>query len=138
MDLANASANDLEAVVALWERCNLTRPWNDPRRDFTTVLGAVDATVLVGIEETRVIATVMGGFDGHRGWAYYLAVEPSNQREGRGRMMMEAAEEWLRRRGAPKLHLMVRKANSAILTFYHRLGFERQEVITLGKRLGRQ
>lgn len=77
----------------------------------------------------------MVGFDGHRGWVYYLAVDPGVRRRGLGRDMMEAAERWLRDRGAPKMQLMVRETNAAALGFYERLGLERQAVITLGKRL---
>jgi ribosomal protein S18 acetylase RimI-like enzyme len=89
----------------------------------------------VGHAGDVLVATVMTGFDGHRGWIYYLAVEPSRRKEGHGRAMMEAAEAWLRARGSPKLQLMVRSDNDAALGFYARLGLERQGVVTLGKRL---
>lgn len=135
MRLAEGSAHDVEPVVALWEVCGLTRPWNDPREDYFKALSAPDAVVILGFENDIVTASVMVGFDGHRGWIYYLAVEPSQQRQGVGRTMMEAAEQWLRDRGAPKLQLMVRETNTAVLAFYERLGLERQQVVTLGKRL---
>lgn len=135
MRLAEASAADVEPVVELWERCGLTRPWNDPREDFLKALAAPDAAVLLGVEDDAMAASVMVGFDGHRGWVYYLAVEPSRQRQGLGRAMMQAAEQWLRERGAPKLQLMARDGNTAVLAFYERLGLERQQVVTLGKRL---
>ena len=126
---------DREAVVELWRRCGLTRPWNDPREDLARALAAADATVLVGDSEGGVVASVMVGFDGHRGWIYYLAVDPALQRQGLGRAMMRAAEQWLRDRGAPKLQLMVREDNTQALDFYARLGLERQVVVVLGKRL---
>lgn len=125
----------MEAVVALWERCDLTRPWNDPRQDYLMALASGDAVVLVRRVEDRTVASVMVGFDGHRGWVYYLAVEPSLQRQGIGRDMMAAAERWLRQQGAPKLQLMVRDTNEAALGFYERLGFQHQAVAVFGKRL---
>jgi len=126
---------DREAVVALWIRCGLTRPWNDPHGDLAQAMATMDATVLVGRRDGALVASVMVGFDGHRGWIYYLAVEPSLQRQGLGRAMMDAAQQWLRGRGAPKLQLMVREDNAPALDFYARLGLERQAVVVLGKRL---
>lgn len=127
---------DLEAVVTLWERCDLTRPWNDPVRDLMTARASNDAVVLCGFDGTELIASVMVGFDGHRGWVYYLAVDPARQRQGLGRVMMEAAEAWLVDQGAPKLQLMVRETNNVAIGFYERLGLERQPVVTLGKWIG--
>ena len=80
-----------------------------------------------------IVGSVMTGFDGHRGWVYYLAVQPDQQGLGLGRKLMGAAENWLRQRGAPKIQLMVRADNDAALDFYDRLGFERQNVVTLGR-----
>lgn len=129
---------DVPGVVDLWKRCELTRPWNDPVRDLTVARATSDAVVLVGFVDDAVAATVMVGFDGHRGWVYYLAVDPARQRRGHGRAMMEAAEYWLRDLGAPKLQLMMRDTNSAALGFYERLGFARQPVVMMGKRLDEQ
>jgi ribosomal protein S18 acetylase RimI-like enzyme len=133
MRLVESSEHNIDAVVALWERCGLTRPWNDPRQDFLKAQAAADATVILGYEEDMLVASAMVGYDGHRGWVYYLAVEPSRQRQGHGRALMNAAEQWLRARKAPKLQLMVRETNAAAFDFYERLGFERQQVVTLGK-----
>jgi ribosomal protein S18 acetylase RimI-like enzyme len=135
MQIAPATEADMESTVALWERCGLTRPWNDPRADFRLALRTADAAVLLGRDGAAPIASVMAGFDGHRGWVYYLAVDPSHRREGHGRAMMAAAEQWLKARGAPKLQLLVREGNEAALRFYERLGLEKQPTITLGKRL---
>ena len=126
---------DVDEVVDLWRRCGLTRPWNDPIDDIALARRGADATILVVRETGRLIATVMVGFDGHRGWVYYLAVDPDRQGGGLGRAIMDAAEGWLKARGAPKIQLMVRDNNVAALGFYDRLGFERQAVVTLGKRL---
>ena len=130
--LANA---DTEAVVALWRRCGLTRPWNDPHADVALAVGTTGAEVLVGHAGEAVAATAMVGFDGHRGWVYYLAVDPDARLGGFGRAMMTAAEAWLRERGAPKINLMVRDDNAAAGVFYERLGYEIQAVRTFGKFL---
>jgi ribosomal protein S18 acetylase RimI-like enzyme len=130
-----ASAADAAAVVALWEAAGLTRPWNDPLRDFTLALDGPTSTVLIIRDEDHVGGSVMVGFDGHRGWVYYLAVAPDRRRSGLGRVLMAAAEAWLRARGAPKIQLMVRADNEAALGFYEALGLERQQVVTLGRFL---
>jgi ribosomal protein S18 acetylase RimI-like enzyme len=135
MRLSECSDLDVEAVVAFWARCGLTRPWNDPREDFLRAVGAPCATVIVGREGDALAGSVMVGHDGHRGWVYYLAVEPDLQRRGHGRALMDAAEQWLRERGVPKIQLMVRETNAAAIGFYERLGLERQPVVTLGRRL---
>jgi ribosomal protein S18 acetylase RimI-like enzyme len=135
MQISPATEADMESTVALWESCGLTHPANDPRADFRTALRTTNATVLLGREDDALVASAMVGFDGHRGWVYYLAVDPSRQRAGLGRAMMAAAEQWLKERGAPKLLLMVRDGNDAALGFYERLGLEKQANVVLGKRL---
>lgn len=129
-----ATAGDKAAVVALWHACGLTRPWNDPEADFALAQGGGASTVLVA-RGKGIAGSVMVGFDGHRGWVYYLAVAPDQRRTGLGRALMTAAEDWLRARGAPKLQLMVREDNAAALDFYESLGLERQKVVTLGRFL---
>lgn len=128
-------AGEGAAVIALWRVCGLTRPWNDPDADLAMALKTVTSTVLVAAEGERVTGSVMVGFDGHRGWVYYLAVDPQVRRTGLGRALMAAAETWLRERGAPKLQLMVREGNDEALGFYAALGLEPQPVIVLGRRL---
>lgn len=132
--IAPATIADQAAVVALWRECGLTRPWNDPDADFALALTSGSAAVLVARDEA-VAGSVMVGFDGHRGWVYYLAVAPHARRAGLGRALMAAAEAWLRERGAPKIQLMVREDNAAALGFYEALGLERQPVVTLGRFL---
>jgi ribosomal protein S18 acetylase RimI-like enzyme len=133
--IAEAEAADEAAVVALWEACGLIRPWNDPARDFRLAVAGATSTIFVHRGESGLAASVMTGFDGHRGWVYYLAVAPERRRLGLGREMMAAAEAWLRRRGVPKIQLMVREDNEAALAFYEGLGLKRQKVVTLGKFL---
>jgi ribosomal protein S18 acetylase RimI-like enzyme len=130
------AAGEAGAVVALWRACGLTRPWNDPDSDLAMALRTPTATVLVATDGgERLTGSVMVGFDGHRGWIYYLAVDPATRRGGLGRILMAAAEAWLRERGAPKLQLMVREGNEEALGFYAALGLEAQPVVVLGRRL---
>lgn len=129
------AAEEAEAAVALWERAGLTRPWNDPRADLALALRTPAAAVLAGRTGGMLAATAMVGFDGHRGWVYYLAVDERWRGSGFGAAMMEAAERWLADRGAPKVQLMVREDNAAAAGFYRRLGYERGRVAVLQKRL---
>jgi ribosomal protein S18 acetylase RimI-like enzyme len=133
--IAPLGLGDIPDLIALWEACGLTRPWNDPERDARLAIAGATSTILGVRDGDALIASVMVGFDGHRGWVYYLAVAPDRRREGLGRQLMAAAEAWLRDRGAPKLQLMVRTSNEAALGFYEALGLERQEVVTLGRFL---
>lgn len=133
--LAIADSANRDAVIALWQACGLTRPWNDPAADFDAALGSAASDILLLRDGDALLATVMTGFDGHRGWVYYLAVHPGHRRKGLGRRMMAAAQEWLRDRDAPKIQLMVRSENADVIAFYEALGLERQDVATLGRRL---
>lgn len=132
---AIASTEDREAVIALWQRCGLTRSWNDPVADFDFALSGPASAVLVLRDGGAIVGTAMVGHDGHRGGLYYLAVDPGHQRKGLGRQLMQAVEDWLRSRGVPKLNLMVRKENDAVIGFYEALGYADQHCISLGKRL---
>ena len=126
---------DEAAVVALWERCGLTRPWNDPRKDIRRKLRVRPDYFLVGVLSGAVVATAMVGYDGHRGWVYYLGVDPAHQGKGLGRAMMAEAERLLREAGCPKINLQVRTSNTGVIEFYKRLGFAMDDVVSLGKRL---
>jgi ribosomal protein S18 acetylase RimI-like enzyme len=126
---------DRGAAVAIWEAVGLTRPWNSPVDDFDRALAGATSTVLGTFDGEELVATVMVGHDGHRGWVYYLAVHPSMRGQGLGSRMMETAEDWLRERDVVKLNLMVRNSNSDALKFYERLGYEDGEVTVLGRWL---
>ncbi len=123
-----------EDAVALWHRVGLTRPWNDPAQDLRNAVTGPSSTVLAWVDD-GLRGTAMVGVDGHRGWMYYLAVDPDAQRGGIGRQLVAAAEEWVRERGIPKLMLMVRSDNAAVIGFYEALGYETNAVATLGRRL---
>lgn len=123
------------AAVRLWEASGLTRPWNDPLDDLRRALGGAASTVLAGIDGSELVATAMVGHDGHRGWVYYLAVAPDHRGRGLGREMMRACEAWLRERGVPKLNLMVRGENTGTAAFYAAIGYARDDVLVLSRRL---
>jgi ribosomal protein S18 acetylase RimI-like enzyme len=124
-----------EEVVALWRRCNLVRPQNDPRKDIRRKLAVNPELFLVGLENGKVVATAMGGYEGHRGWVNYLGVDPALRRRGLAREIMQALEQKLIARGCPKINLQVRKDNTEALKFYARVGYKEDEVFSLGKRL---
>jgi ribosomal protein S18 acetylase RimI-like enzyme len=126
---------DVAEVIALWERCGLTRPWNDPAADIALARRSPDATVLVGRVAGGIVGSVMVGHDGHRGWVYYVSVDPDHRGSGYGRAIMVAAEDWLRERGVPKLQLLVRRANAKVQAFYEALDYAEQETIVFGKWL---
>jgi ribosomal protein S18 acetylase RimI-like enzyme len=126
---------DEESVIRLWELCGLVRPWNDPRKDIARKLRVNPEWFLVGESGGRIVASAMVGYEGHRGWINYLAVEPALQRGGVGRAMMAEAERLLRTAGCPKINVQVRRSNSDIMAFYARLGYAADDVVSLGKRL---
>lgn len=126
---------DEAAVVDLWQRCNLVVPWNDPHDDMMTKLAFQPDLFFVGELGGRVIASVMAGYEGHRGWINYLAVDPDLQRHGLGRQMMEKAEEALRALGCPKINLQVRETNTSVIGFYESIGYKNDHVLGFGKRI---
>ena len=128
---------DEAAVVALWQRCGLTRPWNDPAKDIRRKLAVRPDLFLVGEADGAVVATAMAGYDGHRGWVNYLAVDPACQRRGFGRAILAEAERRLREAGCPKINVQIRTSNAAAQAFYAKLGFALDEAVAMGKRLER-
>jgi len=135
MDIRQYEPRDEESVVQLWTDCGLVVPWNDPRRDIQRKLKVQADMFLVACLDDRVVATVMAGYEGHRGWINYLAVSPHCRRGGVGRRIMEEAEALLRAAGCPKIKLQVRSTNDAVIEFYKRIGFKTDDVMSLGKRL---
>jgi ribosomal protein S18 acetylase RimI-like enzyme len=123
------------AVIDLWARCGLTRPWNDPEADLMLAEATATATILVVRDGDQIIGAAMTGHDGHRGALYYLGVDPDCRRSGLGRALVRAAEDWCRREGAPKLNLLVRRENQAVLAFYAALGYLPTDSISLYRTL---
>ncbi len=127
--------SDLDDVIALWELCNLTRPWNNPEIDIFRKLAQRDQLFLLAVKDDQLIATVMGGYDGHRGWVNYLAVHPHFQRNGVATALIQQLEKRLIALGCPKLQLLIRQDNIDVQNFYEQLGYEEVDVICMGKRL---
>lgn len=126
---------DEAAVVALWQQCDLLRPWNDPHADIRRKLTTQPELFFVGECDTGLVASVMTGFDGHRGWVNYLAVNPLHRYKGYGRLLMAHVERTFHRLGCPKVNLQVRTSNQAAAAFYLRLGYRPEEAVSFGKRL---
>jgi ribosomal protein S18 acetylase RimI-like enzyme len=126
---------DIAEVIALWQRCGLTRAWNDPAGDIALARKQANATVLLGRDDGVPVASVLVGHDGHRGWVYYVSVDPDHRHNGFGRAIMAAAEDWLRARGIEKLQLMVRGDNAQVHAFYRSLGYYDQARVVFAKWL---
>lgn len=128
-------SDDEPAVIELWTRCGLVKPQNDPRKDIQRKSKVRPDLFLVGVLDGQIVASVMIGYEGHRGWINYLAVSPDHQKRGFGRHMMAEAERLLRAEGCPKINLQVRTSNSAVLAFYRAIGFLPDDVVSFGRRL---
>ena len=136
MEIRAFASPDTPAVIQLWQDCGLYRPWNDPHKDIARKLSVSPELFWVGVDEQgEVMASIMVGYDGHRGWINYLAVHPSQQRQGYARRLMELAEQLLTERGCPKLNLQVRAGNEVVIAFYESLGYADDNTVSMGKRL---
>ncbi|KJC57535.1 acetyltransferase [Bradyrhizobium sp. LTSPM299] len=135
LSIAPIADSDVADVVVLWQACGLTRPWNDPSADIALARRGPNSALLVGRDAGVIVATAMVGHDGHRGWVYYVAVDPAHQGKGLGRTMMASVEDWLRAAGVPKLQLLVRRENAKASAFYQSLGYEESTSVMLSKWL---
>jgi len=135
MEIRVFSQDDFEEVITLWERCDLLRPWNDPEMDIERKLNHDPDLFLVAVVGGEIVGTLMGGYDGHRGSAYYLGVHPDYQGRGFANALINRLEKKLIARGCPKINVMVREENDAVLGFYEKLDYEMQDSVLLGKRL---
>ncbi len=110
-------------------------PWNDPEKDIHRKLGMQREMFLIGLLGPRLVATVMAGYEGHRGWINYLAVAADCREGGIGRSLMDAAEARLKEMGCPKINLQVRSSNAEVVEFYKTIGYSVDDVVSMGKRL---
>lgn len=124
---------DEDDVVALWNACGLTRPWNAPYDDIALARQTAQAEIFVGLDNEAVVASVLCGSDGHRGWVYYLAVAPNRQKDGLGRDIMAHGENWLRSQGVPKVELMIRPENEGVKKFYEQIGYAVEDRIVMSR-----
>jgi ribosomal protein S18 acetylase RimI-like enzyme len=135
MEICAYRPDDEHDIISLWRRCDLTRPWNDPHADIARKLRVNPEMFLVGVIGEKVVATVMAGYDGHRGWINYLGVDPEHRGKGLARAIVERAEQLLRDAGCPKINLQVRSTNKDAIAFYERVGYRVDDVLSMGKRL---
>lgn len=135
MQIREFIEKDTKAVIALWVRCRLVVPSNNPLKDIERKLKVDRDLFLVGTLENKIVANVMGGYEGHRGWINYLAVDPDYRNNGYGRLIMKEVEQRIRAKGCSKINLQVRATNKAVIQFYQSLGYSDDHVIGLGKRL---
>jgi ribosomal protein S18 acetylase RimI-like enzyme len=135
MQLRPFDPSDTDAVIALWHEAGLVRQWNDPHLDIARKLSEQPELFLVGTIDGTLTATAMVGFDGHRGWVYYLAVATAERGKGHARTLIAEAERLLLERGCPKIMLMVRADNDGFIGMYERLGYATESTVVMGKRL---
>jgi ribosomal protein S18 acetylase RimI-like enzyme len=135
MEIREFRETDKVDVISLWSECGLVVPWNDPAEDIERKLKVDRDLFMVGHDDNELVATVMGGYEGHRGWINYLAVKPSSRRKGHGQKIMQAVEDRIKSRGCPKINLQIRAGNAGVAAFYEAIGYGTDDVIGMGKRL---
>ena len=126
---------DTDAVIAIWQQCDLIRSWNNPHLDIERKLSCQPQLFLVGERDGDIIATAMFGYDGHRGWLNYFAVVPKFQKQGYAKQLLEHGENALIKMGCPKLNLQVRTQNTEAINFYTAIGYKQDDAVCFGKRL---
>ena len=135
MEIRKFREQDRQSLIALWQACELTRPWNDPDQDITRKISIQPDLLLVGELDRQLIASAMAGYDGHRGSVFYLAVAPAFQQRGYGQALMTEVERLLTSMGCPKLNIVIRSSNRQVLDFYRGLGYATVAFVSIGKRL---
>ena len=135
MNIKPYHPDNQQAVINLWQACNLVVAWNDPIKDIQRKMLVDPDLFLIGELSEDIVATVMGGYEGHRGWINYLAVSPEHQRKGYARAMMQQVEALILQKGSPKINLQVRSNNIDVIHFYQAIGYDIENAVGLGKRL---
>ncbi len=135
MQIRPYQPQDQDAVIQLWQACGLTRAWNDPAQDIARKLQVQPELFLIGTVRGELIASVMAGYEGHRGWVNYLAVAPAHQRNAYARTLMQEVERLLLARGCPKINLQIRSSNAQVIAFYKAIGYAQDDVVSMGRRL---
>ena len=136
MEIRSYSESDEAAVAGLWREVFPDAPsWNHPETDIRRKLAVQRELFLVAVVDGQLVGTAMGGYDGHRGWVYYVVVSPRQRRQGIGTALMGEVERRLAGLGCPKVNLQVRATNHEVVAFYQGLGYAVEERVSLGKRL---
>jgi ribosomal protein S18 acetylase RimI-like enzyme len=130
-------SKDEKEVINLWYACNLVVPWNNPKLDIERKLKVNPELFLVGEIQGKVIASVMGGYEGHRGWINYLAVLPEYQGKGFAKQIMYAVEQKLKDLACPKINLQIRRNNKMVINFYKKIGYIDDHMTSMGKWLSK-
>ena len=131
----NYQPRDEEDVVSLWRECELVVPWNNPLTDIARKTADSPHLFFVGRIDEQLVASCMAGYDGHRGWIYFLAVRKAHRHKGLAARLVRHVETKLIELGCPKLELMVRDSNTSVISFYRNIGFKSEPVMVLSKRL---
>jgi ribosomal protein S18 acetylase RimI-like enzyme len=135
MEIRSFRTTDTEHVIEIWNQCGLVKSWNDPQKDISRKIKVDPELFLVGLLDDSIVATVMAGYEGHRGWVNYLAVSPHSRKQGLAGLLMEEIERLLLKRGCPKINLQIRNTNLEAVEFYRSVGYEIDDSIGMGKRL---
>ncbi len=135
MQVRAYAERDFAQVTAFWDACGISVAYNDPAKDILRMQAAPDCQLYVGLESGHLMASMMVGHEGHRGWIYKLAILPEFRGKGLGRDLVQLAERWLMARGLPKCHAIIRDTNARVQGFYERLGYEVQPRLVMGKWL---
>lgn len=135
MKIREFHPGDERDIIALLKACDLVIPWTNPHQDIARELKVDPDLFLVGLEEETIVASVMGGYEGHRGWINYLAVHPDHRGKGFAESIMSQVEERIKSKGCPKICLQVRASNHEVIKFYESIGYRNDHIIGLGKRL---
>lgn len=133
--IRTALLKDADAIIHVWQETGLTRLWNPPYQDIEHCLKNQTSTLFIAETDNQIIGTAMVGYDGHRGWLYYLAVLPEFQKQGIAKILYRHVEAWLKERDAPKLQILIRSENKAVMQFYKSLGFTESQSVLMGKPL---
>jgi ribosomal protein S18 acetylase RimI-like enzyme len=139
MEIRVFEESDEREVVSLWKQVfGYAEPRNDPAAVIRQKLAAQRSLFFVAVVDGKLVGTVMGGYDGHRGWIYSLAVDPAHRRQKVGTTLIRHVEKFLTEAGSPKINLQVHSSNAAVVAFYEKLGYRVEERISMGKALDSQ
>lgn len=135
MEIREFRLADYEDVIALWDRAGLLPGRSDERSEIEKKLERDPDLFLVGVDAGAIVAAVIGGYDGRRGWVYHLAVEPRLHACGFGASLLGELESRLREKGCIKVNLLIDPKNAAVQGFYEKRGYAPDELVFMEKWL---